>query len=156
MAADRYAEFRAYYDEDPKRQLVQPYNYAIQDYLLGHRPDYDENFDHESEVSRCVSSQLAILKSVGDRLEWQLLDTAEQAGRGMQLASLETARNLMHVSERAAGALAGTVLHGFLMSLAAKHKLKFRKLTPSSRELADALKEAHGLDVPVWSQCTWL
>lgn len=155
LAADRYAEFRAYYEADSGRPLVLPHNYVIQDYLLEHLPDHDD-FDHEYETARCISSQLAILKAVADRLEWQRVDTVDQAGRSLQLAALETARDLIKISERAAGALAGTVLQTFLAALAQKHKLKFRKHAPSSRDYAEALKTANVLDVPVWSQCTWL
>lgn len=155
LAADRYAEFRIYYEGDPDRGLLQPHSYAVQDYLLEHMPDND-GFDHEYETARCISSQLAILKAVADRLEWQRVDTVDQAGRSLQLAELETARDLVKISERAAGALAGTVLQTFLAALAQKHKLKFRKHAPSSRDYAEALKTANVLDVPVWSQSTWL
>jgi len=154
LAEDRYAEFQGYYEADPRRMTVRPYNYAIQDYLRGEKPDHP-GFDHRREVARCFASQLAILKSVCERLEWQALDTEDQLGRSLQLAALETARELIRVSERAAGALAGSVLQGYLGALAAKHKLKLRKSSPL-RELADALKTAKVLDIPVWSQATWL
>ena len=155
LAADRYTEFRAYYEGASDRGMVRPHNYAVQDYLVQHMPDYDD-FDHEYETARCISSQLAILKAVADRLEWQMVDTVDQAGRSLQLAELETARDLIKISERAAGALAGTVLQTFLAALAQKHKLKFRKHAPSARDYAEALKTANVLDVPTWSQCLWL
>ncbi len=155
LAKDRYAEFRAFYEGEPDRGLVLPHTYAVQDYLLGNLPER-EGFDHEYETARCISSQLAILKAVAERLEWQTVDTVDQAGRSLQLAELETARELIKISERAAGALAGTVLQTFLAALARKHQLKFRKNSPTSRDYAEALKAANALDVPVWSQCTWL
>jgi hypothetical protein len=155
LASDRYMEFQAYYDADPRRMLVEAQNYTIQDYLLGEMPKRD-GFDRQRETARCFRTQLAILKAVGDRIEWMLLETEDQAGRSLQLSTLETARDLIRVNERAAGALAGTVLRGYLSSLAVKHKLKLRKQSSSSRELADALKDSGALDVPVWSQATWL
>lgn len=42
LAADRYAEFRTYYQADPRRNLVLPFNYAIQDYFLGEKPNHDD------------------------------------------------------------------------------------------------------------------
>lgn len=155
LALDRYAEFQSYYAPDPRYPWSDTASYVIQDYFRG-RAFVDPDFDPRPDTVRCFRNQLAILKSISDRLAWSALDTDDQVERRLRLESLETARHLMRVSERAAGALAGAVLHGFLLSLAAKHKLKFRKLTPSCLELADALKQANAFDVPVWSQCTWL
>jgi hypothetical protein len=155
LAADRYEEFQAYYDADPRRALVEPSNYAVQDYLRGEKLA-GANADQKRETARCISSQLAIFKAVADRLEWQALDTEEQVGRTLQLATLETARELIRASERAAGALAGTVLQSYLLGLAASHKLKLKRSSPPTRELADDLKTAGILTVPVWSQATWI
>jgi hypothetical protein len=155
LAPDRYAEFQAFYQPDPSASWIQPGGYGIQDYFLGRDFEHEEGYGR-GETARCFTSQLAILSSVADRLEWQQLDTEDQAGRSLQLGVLETARDLIKVSERAAGALAGTVLAAHLKQLAAKHELKLRKQSSSLRELADALKAAKVLDVPAWSQATWL
>ena len=72
------------------------------------------------------------------------------------MALIGTARGLMDINERAAGALVGTVLEAYLKKLAARHKLKFRKQSPPPAELAEALKAAKVFDVAVWSQATWL
>lgn len=154
LALDRYAEFQRYYIMDPRYAWYDGGAFNIQDYFRKRDPDDDA--EDRQKVVRSFTSQLALLKSVSDRLTWSQMETADQAARGLQLAALESARDLIRISERAAGALAGTVLQTFLAALASKHQLKFRKNSPTSRDYAEALKTANALDVPVWSQCTWL
>ena len=151
LALDRYPEFQSYYLVDPKYGWYNSNAYVIQDYFRGRESD-----DAVTETARCFRSQLALLKSVEDRLAWSSIDTADQAERGLQLAFLETARDLMQINERAAGALAGTVLETYLKKLAATYKLKFRKLSPSIREYLEALKTAKALDIAVHSKAIWL
>lgn len=155
-APERYVEFQAYYQADPKRDEVQAYNYTIQDWFRFRAFDEDTQFREWSVVVRCFMNQLTILKAVRDRLEWQTLSTQGQSDRAIQLELLETARGLIGINERASGALAGTILHGFLSALAAKYRLKFRKNVPDSRELVEALKTGKFFDVPIWSQAAWL
>ena len=155
LALDRYAEFQSYYLVDPKYGWYNSGAFVIQDYFRG-RDMLDEDFDARGEAARCFRHQLAILKSVSDRLAWSQMDTADQAERGLQLAFLETARSLMGIDARSAGALAGTVLEGYLKKLAIKHRLKFRKQAPLLREYIDALHAGNVLDIPVHSQAIWL
>ena len=151
LALDRYAEFQSFYVVDPRFPWSKTDAYVIQDYFRGRESD-----DAGGETARCFKTQLAILKSVRDRTEWQALTTDDQVERALQLELLKTARDLIKTSERAAGALTGTVLAGYLKKLAAKHQVKLRKQAPSPGELVDALKAARVLDVPAWSQATWL
>ena len=151
LALDRYAEFQSFYVVDPRYPWGKSSAFVIQDYFRGLESD-----DAGEETSRCFKNQLAILKSVSDRLAWSSLDTEDQAERGVQLALLETARRLIQINERSAGALAGKVLELYLTKLAAKHKLRFRKQAPPTRELVVALKTAKVFDIPVGSQATWL
>lgn len=116
----------------------------------------DAPWDVLQEAARCFKSQLAILKSISDRLSWGQMDTDEQTERGLQLGFLETARQLLNINERAAGALASAVLESYLKKLTAKYLLKFRKQTPPLREYIDALHSAKVLDIPVHAQATWL
>ena len=153
LAPERYSEFQRYYSRDPKQHIHWQCDHVIQDYIWGLDAS---SFDVREEAARCFTSQLAILKSVADRLAWMALDTEDQTVRGLQLTLLETARDLIKISERAAGALAGTVLEAHLSRLAARHQVKLKKSSPPAGELADALKEARVLDVPAWSQATWL
>ncbi len=153
LAPDRYAEFQRFYTYDKRTHVHWSRDQVIKDYILGVESGLEEI--HAAAV-RCFRSQLAILKSVADRLAWSSLDTEDQAARGLQLAFLETARDLMKINERSAGALAGTVLETYLRKLAAKYQLKFRKQAPSIRELVEALKTAKVLDVAAHSQAIWL
>ena len=155
LALDRYTEFQSYYLVDPKYGWYNSGAFVIQDYFRG-RDMLDENFDARGEAVRCFRHQLAILKSVAARLAWGQLDTDEQAERGLQLAFLETARNLMGVDARAAGALAGVVLENWLKKLCAKYRLKFRKQAPPLRDYMDALHGVQVLDIPVHAQAIWL
>lgn len=151
LAQDRYAEFQSFYVVDPRYPWCNTSAYVIQDYFRGRHSD-----DPGEETARCFKNQLAILKSVADRIPWMALDTEDQAARGLHLTVLETARDLIKISERAAGALAGAVLLAHLKRLAAKHQLKLRKQSPPPAELVEALKAAKVIDVPVHSQLTWL
>lgn len=151
LALDRYAEFQSFYVVDPRYPWGNTSAYVIQDYFRDRESD-----DAGEETARCFKNQLAILKSIADRLDWMALDTEDQEARSLQLAELETARDLIKISERAAGALAGTVLAAYIRKLAAKHRIKPRKQSPSLSELAAALKQARVLDVPAFSQLTWL
>ena len=151
LAQDRYAEFQSLYVVDPRYPWCKPDAYVIQDFFRAR-----ESAEAGVEAARCFKNQLAILKSVRDRLEWQTLTTDDQVERALQLELLKTARDLIKISERAAGALAGTMLQVYLKKLAARHQLKLRKQSPSPEELAKALKAAKVIDVPVHSQLTWL
>jgi hypothetical protein len=155
LAPDRYAEFQRHYSRDERLGVHVHWSrdHAIKDFILGVEDGIEDI--HEA-AARCFRSQLALLKSVEDRLAWSSIDTADQAERGMQLAFLETARDLMQVNERAAGALAGTVLETYLKKLASTYKLKFRKQAPSIREYLEALKTAKALDIAVHSKAIWL
>lgn len=154
VAPDRYAEFQRFYSRDPDAVLHWHHDKVIQDYFYEQGAEYP--IITRDQALRSFLMQLAILKSVTDRLEWMALDTEDHALRSQQLAFLVTARELIKVSERAAGALAGAVLDAYLKKLAAKHQVKLRKSSPAAGELAEALKEAKVFDVPVWSQATWL
>lgn len=152
LALDRYIEFQSYYFTDPRYAWYNTSAYIIQDYFR----DAEGDSDAREKVARSFTSQLAILKSISDRLAWGQMDTADQAERGLQLAFLETARSLLNINERAAGAMAGAVLEGYLKKLTAKHCLKFRKQAPLLKEYVDALHTAKVLDIPVHAQATWL
>jgi hypothetical protein len=153
LALDRYAEFQSYYITDPRYAWYDTGAFIIQDYFRDRNPDEDSVA--RQKVARSFTSQLALLKSVSDRLTWGQMDTTDQAERGLQLAFLGTARRLMDIDARSAGALAATVLETFFKKLTARHQLKFRKQAPPLREYIDALHTAKVLDIPVHAQATW-
>ncbi|HSN18730.1 MAG TPA: hypothetical protein VLV87_11055 [Gammaproteobacteria bacterium] len=153
LAPDRYSEFQRFYSRSGRFEVHYSRRLAIQDYFLGVEDDFA---DVREEAGRCFTSQLALLKSVSERLAWGRMDTDEQTERGLQLALLETARDLIKVNERSAGALAGTVLEVWLDKLCAKHTLKFRKQRPPLREYIGALHTSKVFDIPVHAQAVWL
>src|SRR5215469_16847683 len=155
LAPDRYDEFQSYYFREWRMPETRLWDFVVRDYILG-RTGTVTGDKARSETLRCFTSQLAILRSVGDRIESTQLDTADQAERSLQLALLDTANGLIKINERAAGALAGVVLETHLRKLATSRKLRFLKKSPSPRELADMLKEAQVLDIPVHSQVIWI
>lgn len=153
LAPDRYAEFQRHYSRTGKFDFHWSRRHGVQDFIF----DVEDTLaDVREEAARCFRSQLAILKSVSDRIAWGELDTADQVERGLQLAFLETARGLIDVNERSAGVLAGAVLERYLKDLTAKHKLKFRKQVPPLREYIEALHTAKIFDIPVHAQAIWL
>src|SRR5579859_3241870 len=78
LAPERYTEFQIYYHGEPNVFWASSGCYAIQDYLLGRRYA-DSDDDSRQEALRSFNSQLAILKSVADRLPWMALDTRSEA-----------------------------------------------------------------------------
>jgi hypothetical protein len=154
LALDRYDEFQRYYITEPRYAWYDTGAFIIQDYFRDRDPDDDA--ETRQKVVRSFTSQLALLKSVSDRLAWEQVDTDDQKERALQLAFLETARDLLKINERSAGALAGTVLETYLKKLATSYKLKFRKQAPSIREYLEALKTAKALDIAAHSQAVWL
>lgn len=149
LAPERYAEFQRYYNRDPKAGLHWSHDHVIQDYICG--LGSSNPVTTRQQALHCFSIQLAILKSVADRIPWMALDTEDQAARSLHLGVLEAARDLIKISERAAGALAGVVLLAHLTRLAAEHQVKLRKQSPPPAELVEALKAARVIDVPVHS-----
>lgn len=153
LAPDRYAEFQRCYSRSGSFDVHFSRRLSIQDFILGVEDEYT---DVREEAARYFKIQLHILKSVSDRISWGELDTADQVERGVLLDHLETARDLLKIDERAAGAFAGTVLELYLKKLTLKHGLKFRKHVPPLREYIEALHTAKVLDIPVHSQAIWL
>lgn len=69
---------------------------------------------------------------------------------------METARNLVKVSLRAAGSLAGVVIENHLQKLAKNHAIKVRKKNPTISDLNDPLKNAEVFDTPTWRKVAYL
>jgi hypothetical protein len=62
LALDRHAEFRSYYEIDPKRKSLGYGAYVIQDYLKGIAPNSYQhpNFNTREQVLTCSFNQLTI------------------------------------------------------------------------------------------------
>lgn len=134
LAPDRYEEFRRYYEPDPKRKSLGYGTYVIQDYLKNvvpsrlHHPD----FDSRTQAAQAMFNQLAILGSVSSRIDSVLANVEAHLLADLQDAELATARVLLTVSPRAAGALAGVVLEAYLQKVALEHQVKVAKKAPTN------------------------
>ena len=71
LASDRYAEFRAYYEVDPKRKSLGYGTYVIQDFLKGVVPSRHNypDFDTRAQVLNSFFNQITILNSLKDRID---------------------------------------------------------------------------------------
>ena len=158
LGPDRLPEFRSYYEVNPARKYLDHDTWAIQDYLVGNRPTTHTHcrFHMGRETQRCLGNQLAILASLQDRIYWMPAEVEEQMLVDLLESHLKSARSLIGISARAAGAVASLVLETYLRHVVRRRRisLKFRK--PHIRELADALKQAGTIDLQVWRQTRWL
>ena len=158
LAPDRHAEFRSYYEVDPKRKSLGYGTYVIQDYLKGVAPGSYQlsGFDTRAEVVKCFLNQLTILKAIDDRVDSVLANIEGELYAELQDNEVNVARQLMKVSPRAAGALVGVVIEGHLQKVASAHGVKVAKKNPTISDLNDPLKTASVIDTPTWRKISFL
>ena len=155
---DRVAEFRGYYEIDPKRKSLNYSTYVIQDFCKNIVPTGVgfRNFNSVSRASTCLVNQIGILQSVQARLDSIIGSIHQTLLADVRDRELETAQELQKVSLRAAGALAGVVLERHLGETCASHKLTFRKKKPTLSDYTESLKKAAVVDVAVWRKLSYL
>ena len=155
---DRIAEFRGYYEIDPKRKSIGYGTYVIQDFCKNIIPSRHThpNFDSADQASQCLVNQVAILQSVLARLDSIIGSIHQTILADVRDRELETAQELQKISLRAAGALAGVVLERHLQETCATHQLTFRKKKPTLSDYTEALKKAAVVDVPAWRKLGYL
>jgi hypothetical protein len=158
LAADRHAEFRSYYEIDPKRKSLGYGTYVIQDFLKGVVPGsyQHRDFDTRAQVLTCFFNQLTILNSVGERVDSVLANIEGELYAELQDNEVAVARQLAKVSLRAAGALVGVVIEGHLQKVAQVHGVKLAKKNPTIADLNDPLKAASVIDTPAWRKISFL
>ena len=158
LAPDRYAEFRGYYEVDPKRKSLGYGTYVIQDFLKGVAPGgYQyEGFDSRAQVLTCFFNQLTILMSIEERVDSVLSNIEGELYAELQDSEVVVARQLAKVSLRAAGALIGVVIEGHLQKVATAHGVKLAKKNPTIADLNDPLKAASVIDTPAWRKISFL
>jgi|GEM_PF-965580 len=142
LGPDRLAEFRGYYEADPKRKSLGYGTYVIQDFLKGVAPNsYQyENFDARRQVLTCFFNQLTIFKAINERVDSVLGDIEAELYAELQGSEVVVARRLAKVSLRAAGSLVGVVIEGHLQKVAAAHGVKLAKKNPTIADLNDPLR----------------
>ncbi len=158
LAPDRHAEFRGYYEIDPRRKSLGFGTFVIQDFFKGVVPGgfQHAHFDSHRQVLRCFYSQLTILKAVEERVDTVLADIEGELYADLQDSELGTARQLAKINLRAAGALVGVVIEGHLQKVASAHSIKLVRKNPSIADLNDALKSASIIDTPTWRKISYL
>ncbi len=158
LAPDRHAEFRSYYEVDPKRKSLGYGTYVIQDYLKGVAPNSYSHpgFDTRAEVVKCSFNQLTILNAIGERVDSVLANIEGELYAEIQDGEVAVARQLAKVSLRAAGALVGVLIEGHLQKVAQAHGLKIGKKNPTIADLNDPLKAASVIDTPAWRKISFL
>lgn len=156
LAPDRYQEFRSYYEIDPKRKSLGYGTYVVQDYLKNIIPGNHRDFNSRGVVINCFSNQLAILNSIKDRCDSILDNIKGELYSELQDNEVATARLLLKISPRAAGALVGVVIETHLQKVADSHGIKIAKKNPTIADLNDPLKTASVIDIPGWRKISYL
>lgn len=158
LAADRYGEFRSYYEPDPKRKQLGYGTYVIQDHLKGVAPSrlHYSDFDTAKQALIGFFNQLTILHSLTHRIDAAIGNIEGGLYSELQDAELATARELLKVNLRAAGVLAGVIVETYLQKLAKSHGVSIRKKNPTIGDLNDPLKEAEVFDTPTWRKVAYL
>lgn len=158
LAQDRLAEFRGYYEINPKRKLLTYGTYVIQDFFKGVAPSgYQyENFDARGQALTCFFNQLTIFKAIDERVDSILGNIETELYAELQDSEVVVARQLAKVNLRAAGALVGVVIEGHLQKVASAHGVTLVKKNPTIADLNDPLKSASVIDVPTWRKISFL
>lgn len=158
LAPDRLAEFRSYYEIDPKRKTLGYGTYVIQDFIKGVAPSraLHPEFNTRDQTLQCFFNQLTILSAIAERVDSVVANIEGELYAELQDNELLTARQLAKVSLRAAGALVGVVIEGHLQKVAAAHAIKIVKKNPTIADLNDPLKSASVIDTPAWRKISFL
>lgn len=158
LAPDRLAEFKAYYEIDPKRKALGYGTYVIQDFFKGVVPNKVQhpNFDSDERTLICFFNQLTILKAIAERVESALENIEGELYAELQDSELIIARQLSKVNLRAAGALVGVLIEGHLQKVADSKGIKVSKKNPTIADLNDPLKAASVIDTPTWRKISFL
>jgi hypothetical protein len=154
LAADRLAEFRSYYEPDPKRKTFESSTYTIQDFVKGFDAPQDRytgkpRWDVFNNLRIYIFAQGEILGSLSSRIDGVLADIEATLAGELEDTTLEAARQLMRVNLRAAGTVAGVVLEEHLQRVAKGRDIKV-KANAMLGELNETLRQAGAYDTPTW------
>ena len=158
LAPDRFTEFKAYYEVDPKRKSLGYGTYVIQDYIKGVAPSsytYSD-FNTKGEALKNLYNQYTILGAIAPRVNSILADIQSALYIELQDLELDTAKSLLKVNVRSAGVIAGVILEGYLSKILNKHNLKSQKKNPTLSEFNEILKTNNVYDLSVWRKISYL
>lgn len=103
-----------------------------------------------------LTNQHNILQSVRSRVDGVLANAELAIFTEIKDAELASCNQLIKISPRAAGALAGVVLEGYLQKVAENHKITIRKKAPTVSDLNDPLRKEGVYDTPTWRKISFL
>lgn len=154
LAPERLDEFVGYYRSDRRRKRVDAGTYTIQDFINGFGATKDgfgkEKWNAINTVLIRVVNQSQILSALSSRVDGVLQDVRGHLFAELQDGELKAAAELLKISPRAAGALAGVVLERHLQQVAVNRNVSLGRKKATISNLNDALKQASVLDLPTW------
>lgn len=156
LAKDRHVEFKGYYDIDLKRKEFSLITFVIQDFINGIRPGNVSIQDAKLRVKRSMFNQLTILDSLVGRIDNVLSNIEGELYIEIQDAELSTAKELLKISPRAAGALTGVVIETYLQKVIKNRGLSINKKHPTISDMNDPLKIGEIIDIPTWRKISYL
>jgi hypothetical protein len=161
LAPGRLAEFKSYYEPDPKRKGIFDHTYRIRDFIGGSGPSTDDftgvpAFNGANVLRLNLYAQVAILHAAADLADSRFTDIEQMLAAEIEDRSLTAAQGLMRVNLRAAGALAGVVMEEHLQRVASQHGISIKKKNPTIADLNDPLKDAAIYDVATWRRIQYL
>jgi hypothetical protein len=158
LAPDRHAEFKSYYEINPKRKVLGYGTFVIQDYLKGVKPSnfHYPDFDTRHQALLCFFNQLTIFQSIVERVDSVVANIEGELYAELQDNEIAIARQLAKVNLRAAGALMGVVIEGHLQKVASMHRVTVAKKNPTIVDLNEPLKSAGVIDTASWRKISFL
>ena len=158
LASDRYVEFCGYYEND-KTHSIQTYLRKTpnrsQDSSYDHFIQKQDRIDQDRFINLFVN-QLAILKAIRTRVDSVLADIESELFTELEDNEVGVARQLIKISPRAAGALAGVVIEGHLRNVLNAHGIEISQKNPTISDLNDPLKDASVIDTSAWRKISYL
>lgn len=155
---DRLADFKSYYEIDPKRKTLGYGTYVIQDYNKGVVPNRIQysGFDSKNETLTNVYNQYSILNSIFARLDSVVLDIQTTLLSEIQETELKSAKALLKINVRASGVIAGVVLETHLGKVVNNHGLKILKKNPTLSDYNEFLKANNVYDATTLKKMIYL
>jgi hypothetical protein len=153
LMPERYGEFVACYEPDPKRKETDWLNYTIKDYLLGLSVTRAgrQVFDPLGAFEAKMQHQITIVRALRATFDQRIQSVEAVLRVGLLDDELQAADDLFRKGHlRAAGAVAGVVLESHLGAYASSKEIKISKKDPTIADLNESLKSQGIIDIPVW------
>jgi len=147
----RVQDFVNYYKPDKPRKDITYANYTMSDYLRGLKVTrgLDKVVGPDAALHP-LQQQVQMITAASQRLDSSLFDIRALVQADLFDNELDAAEELNRKGfQRGAGAIAGVVLEGHLLTVCNQHQIPTPK-NPHISDLNDILKKNDVLDVPTW------